>query len=420
VKLKTLIASALVSDAARDAARLAGSARRRLSGARPSLSYFHQIDDPYSHLTAQVLVKLAQRYDVAIEGHLVPPPRPAAAPERERLDSWSLRDAARVAAALALDFPADAQRPQAQAIDAAERALAPSQGASAFLSEAIRVGEALWAGRVLPDKGEPATEARAQGEAKRAALGHYLGATVHFEGEWFWGVDRLPYLEARLTPVRREAGPPLSRILREGERAPLPAPALIDFFFSFRSPYTYLAAERLRRLAEGYGATVRYRYILPMVMRGLPVPRDKSMYIVRDCKREADRLALPFGRIADPVGAGAERSLAVAHAATPLGLAGAFTECALRAAWAEGVDLASDAGLFGVAERAGLCASVVRAALADDSWRTAAEANRVELFELGLWGAPTMRVDGFPAHWGQDRLWAVEQDLRTWAERRGS
>jgi 2-hydroxychromene-2-carboxylate isomerase len=30
-------------------------------------------------------------------------------------------------------------------------------------------------------------------------------------------------------------------------------------------------------------------------------------------------------------------------------------------------------------------------------------------FETG--GAPTYRVDGKPAHWGEDRLWALEEDI---------
>lgn len=60
----------------------------------------------------------------------------------------------------------------------------------------------------------------------------------------------------------------------------------------------------MRRLARRYGADLRLRYILPMVMRGLPVPLVKRRYILLDAKREADRAGLPFGRIVDPVGGG--------------------------------------------------------------------------------------------------------------------
>jgi 2-hydroxychromene-2-carboxylate isomerase len=40
-----------------------------------------------------------------------------------------------------------------------------------------------------------------------------------------------------------------------------------------------------------------------------------------------------------------------------------------------------------------------------------AEANRLEMLGLGLWGVPSFRVGNLPGHWGQDRLWAVEADL---------
>jgi len=64
-----------------------------------------------------------------------------------------------------------------------------------------------------------------------------------------------------------------------------------------------------------------------------------------------------------------------------------------------------------VARRAGLTDDQVAAALSDDSWCAAAEANRAALFDAGLWGAPTCRVNGGVASWGQDRLWALEDDL---------
>jgi len=83
----------------------------------------------------------------------------------------------------------------------------------------------------------------------------------------------------------------------------------------------------------------------------------------------------------------------------------------MRAAFADGIALAEDKGLFDVARRAGLTDAQTAEALADESWRTAAEANRLALFDAGLWGAPTYRVNGSPARWGQDRLWALEQDL---------
>jgi 2-hydroxychromene-2-carboxylate isomerase len=418
-----LVTGVLASPARRDAVRAATGLRRRLSGAKPAVDYFHQVDDPYSHLMAQLFGPLAKRYGLTLRVWLVPPPDDAAAPERARLAAFARRDAARVAAEYGLDFPETAGAPAADAVALAQRILAAAPRTAAFGDKAVAVGDALWRGdtgalsalAAAAASPEAAAAAVAEGGAERLRLGHYLGGMLHFEGEWYWGVDRLNHLEERLAGLGRDSTPgaPMLAPFRDMRlTAPKPkTPATIEMWFSFRSPYSWLAFPRAQRLAEHFGAKLELRYILPMVMRGLPVPRIKSRYIFLDAKREADRVDLPFGRVVDPVGAGAERALAVLHHAAPLGLGESFAMLGLRAAWADGIALAEDEGLFDVARRAGLTDDQTRAALADESWRVAAEANREALFEAGLWGAPTYRVNGGAAHWGQDRLWALEEDL---------
>jgi 2-hydroxychromene-2-carboxylate isomerase len=66
-----------------------------------------------------------------------------------------------------------------------------------------------------------------------------------------------------------------------------------------------------------------------------------------------------------------------------------------------------------LAERAGLAARDVEHALASTHWREIAEGHRTDLAGHDLWGVPAFRVEGFPAVWGQDRLWMVEEDLIT-------
>jgi 2-hydroxychromene-2-carboxylate isomerase len=419
-----IVTQAMTSPTRRKLVRAAAGVGRRLRGEALAVDYFHQADDPYSHLAAQLAGPLAQRYGVELRAWIVPPPDDAAAPERARLAAYALRDAARVAAEYGLEFPAPARPPSLAAVALAQRILVAAARSRGFCEVAAEVGRALWSGdqRALatwePVAAEPdeAAAAVAVGGAERARRGHYLGAMFHFEGEWFWGADRLSHLEARLAAMGRDGTPdqPPLAPYRDLQLPPGPAnaaPATIEMWFSFRSPYSWLAMPRVRRLAAHYGAKLELRYILPMVMRGLPVPPIKTRYIVLDAKREADRCGLPFGRIVDPLGAGAERALAVLHHAVPLGLGGEFAELALQAAWSEGTALAEVAGLLDVARRAGLTDAQVAEALADDSWREAADENRAALFEAGLWGAPTYRVNGGPAHWGQDRLWALEEDL---------
>ncbi len=378
------------------------------------IRYFHQADDPYSHLAVQLLPRLASSYDVAVEVFLVPPPIESAAPDRERLASWSLHDAARLAQAHGLSLPEDARQPSADQTEVAQQALAAALGQSDFAARALAIGEALWRGddRALERFPlAPAAEALAEGEAKRLALGHYLGATFHYDEVWFWGPDRLHYLEGQLAAHRRADAQPVARLMQEGAAAELHSPVTLDFFASFRSPYTWLAARRVRELAERHGATLRLRPVLPMVMRGLPVPREKQIYIVRDCWREAMRMSIPFGRSVDPVGLGVERGMGVLGRAMAQGKGMAFTESFLGGAFSEAIDATTDEGLWTMAERAGLTRDDVAAGLADESWRDMAEANRQEMLGLGLWGVPSFRVGNLPGHWGQDRLWAVEEDL---------
>jgi 2-hydroxychromene-2-carboxylate isomerase len=374
------VARLLTSPRVRDARRRLASIRRQARGGPAIVHYFHQVDDPYSHLMLQVLPALAANYRIELARHLVPPPSDAAAPDRERLQAWSRRDAQDLAAAIGLAF-----------VDPFESAL----------SEATA---------------EQTTAALEAGAALRRKLGHYLGATLYFEGEWYWGVDRLGYLERRL----RSAG--LARTADESSIVELPRVGCrhrptnghrpeLHFFCSLRSPYTYLAVARVRRLADCYGAGLRLRFVLPMVMRGLPVPREKRLYILRDAKREAESLGLPFGRIVDPVGVPTQRGLAVLHHAIEAGNGPPFLDSFMRGVWSEGIDAGSDGGLRRIAARAAMDEASVTAALGDASWREVAQANREDMLEHGLWGVPSFRVDDNPARWGQDRLWQVERDL---------
>jgi len=367
--------------------RLAGlrrlyALRRRLSGQPPKLHYFHQFDDPYSQLAATQLEALQQRYRITLRCHPVPPPDERAAPQAAALSAWSQRDAARWAGHFGLAMASTNKSP-------------------------------------LIATDSPAD--RERGRRLRARLGHYLGAMFYFEGEWYWGLDRLHYLEARLCAAglacvaTAAASPPLfpPPALQWRDVPHATTPPVLHFFCSLRSPYTWLAVDRVCRLAKHYGAALRIDYLLPMVMRGLPVPWIKRRYILLDTKREATRLGLPFGDIVDPVGRPTERGLAVLQQAIELGCGEAFLHSFLRGVFAEGVDAGSAAGMALLAERAGLNARDVERALASAHWRALAEGHRTDLAGHGLWGVPAFRVEGFPAVWGQDRLWMVEEDLIT-------
>jgi len=177
-----------------------------------------------------------------------------------------------------------------------------------------------------------------------------------------------------------------------------------------RSPYTAIVAERVFNLSRLTGAPVRLRYVLPMVMRGLQVPKSKRMYIALDTAREAFERNIPFGRLNDPVGRPTERGLALMPYAEREGRGPSYVLSFLRGVWAEGLDAGSDRSLRIIVERCGLSWPQAQIELKNEAWRETAEKNRLELFSLGLWGVPSFRVNDL-AVWGQDRLWAMQEAL---------
>lgn len=430
--IATTVASLVTSTTLRDVQRRTAEWRRRLRGAPHRIDYFHQVDDPYSHLAAQTLDCLVARYDVELAVHLVGPPAAAAAPERARLEAFARKDAADVAPAYGLAFPVDASSPPPAAVTRVIAELARTP-ADRLPARAVDRGNQLWAGQidaisaVSDDDRATAAAAVATGDALRGRLGHYLGATFHYAGEWYWGVDRLHYLEERLRSLAADKPGCPSEPIVAAPHAPFATTATtsttgtesvqLEFFLSLRSPYTYIAMPRTYELAHRHNIEIVLRPVLPMVMRGLAVPHSKRMYIVRDTKREADRVGVPFGRICDPVGAPVEKGFALYHWARDHGRDAAYLHAFARAAFADGIDTGSDAGLRHVVESSGLSWREAQQHRGDQGWREELEANRLALLELGLWGVPSFRVcgGGRPdfATWGQDRLWLVEREILT-------
>lgn len=436
-RIEPWFVATLTSDAWRDVRRSAAEQRRKLTRSPHRVLWFHQVDDPYSHLGAQVLARFAARWGVELMPILVGPPPDDAAPDRARLEAFARKDAADVAPGYGLSFPRDAPAPAPEFVTQATRILAGGSPAQ-FATLASRIGDALWHADgarldVLAREAVPVSEAAARaavadGTEQRRRLGHYLGGMFYYGGEWYWGVDRLAYLEERLDRLglARSADPaPLVTPPRVPGMAASTAPRLaLEFFCSLRSPYTYIAMERVFALPRRLPVEIVLRPVLPMVMRGLPVPAAKRLYIVLDTRREARRAGVPFGRVCDPVGRPVERAFALYPWARERGRAAEFLHAFARAAFAEGVDTGTDAGLRSVVEQAGLSWDEALAEqAADRGWREELESNRQTLLALGLWGVPSFRLVGRPGEsdfctWGQDRIWRIEAEIHDRLARR--
>ena len=187
--------------------------------------------------------------------------------------------------------------------------------------------------------------------------------------------------------------------------------ARLEFFYSFRSPYSYLAAPRAFALPERFDVELVFRGVIPMAMRGQSVPKAKRLHTLRDAAREAERLRMPFGRLHDPIGSGALRCLVVAEYALDHGRVREFVLEAGRAIWSEAVDVSRDPGLRLVCERAGLSWSQCAAVLGNERLMLRVQANTEALVRRGHWGVPLFVFESEP-FWGQDRIEDLETTLR--------
>ena len=357
----------------------------RKSQSRPHvLHVFFQPDEPYSQLLAQALPKLQSRYAVSVLRHVVSEPDDSAVPEREKLKSYSQIDAKRLADHYGLEFPAPLDK---------------SSNSETSLQEAYQL---------------------------RKKWGHYLSGVIYYEGEWYWGIDRLHHLESRLNDLGLSTqaqslglhkAKPLFFTPQYQPVAHVPEGTDIDFYFSFRSPYSAISTAQIFKWAKENGVQVNLKYVLPMVMRGLPVPADKRRYISLDAAREAYVQNVKFGCLNDPVGRPTERGLSLIPFAQMHQLAEAYVMSFMQGVWSEGLDAGTDQHLKIMVERAGLNWLAAKDILKSDAnemlWRATAEQNRQSLFALGLWGVPSFKFED-TAVWGQDRFWVIEKALHDW------
>ena len=402
---------------------------RQKDGRRHVVDYFHQTEDGYSYLAAQVLSRFAQRYDVELRCHLVRGPEGKNAPDSALLLKLSRYDASMIASEYDLDFPVDGASPTSENV-ALANAIAASVLPSDLPEVLPNIGWALWrndgaALHGLADSLGQATDSELDtalqaGSTLRAQLRHYSGAMFHYEGEWYWGIDRLHYLEERLVELNVSRSPTASFI------AQCPKVAVdgvanasgltLEFFPSLRSPYTSIVFDETVALAARTGVNFITRPVLPMVMRGVPATREKGLYIFSDTAREARRRGVPYGNFYDPIGNPVRRCYAIYPWAERQGKGNELLSSFLKHAFSMGVNTDTNQGLKRVVEAAGLNWNEARTQIGDTQWEAMLEENRHSMYEGGLWGVPSYRLidaagDVHLEIWGQDRLWLVAREI---------
>ena len=204
-----------------------------------------------------------------------------------------------------------------------------------------------------------------------------------------------------------------------------------DLFWSFRSPYSYLATKRYRSLATEHDVEINVRPVYPLAIRQ-PKFFDKVnpqwiSYLLRDCQRIAEYQKLPFTfPRPDPVVMNMQTReisedqphifwvtrLGVAASKSGKGLA--FIDEMSSMIWGGVENWDSEENLEAAAKRAGLDLASLRQAIEGNEEAIDAEIadNQAALEKAGHWGVPTLVFNNEP-FFGQDRiemaLWRMQQ-----------
>ena len=206
----------------------------------------------------------------------------------------------------------------------------------------------------------------------------------------------------------------------------------VDVYWSFRSPYSYLATSRLRALSEILAIPIRAHIVRPIALRdpGFFVRSDPRWidYVRADAAREAERLSLPFAwpdpdpvnqnletRTIEPVQPIADWLCRIGVAAIEAGRGWPFLDEVSRLIWS-GASAWNEAEPFDQAiGRAGLNRPELEATVAAQSSRLDAQvaANEKAQDMADHWGVPLMVYNG-ERFFGQDRIeslaWRLESD----------
>ncbi|CAE7403944.1 unnamed protein product [Symbiodinium microadriaticum] len=415
--------------ARRATARAKAEAARQKAGAPHEVHYFHQIDDPYSHLIAQTLKTFVARYDIKLTPHIIRATGGVHQPRFEDLAIWARRDAGLIAPHYGVSFPDDAPTvPDETLIALAAQRLA-GLSPDDFLQQIEAISTAVWTGdqpalengnRASPEEAEAALD---EGSALLKDLNHYSGGMLYYGGEWYWGIDRLLHLEQRLRDLGACTAPDEDFIA--------PRPSLdvsgidasdleLHFFPSLNSPYTSIIFDKTVELARACNINLIHKPVLPMVMRGVPAPRSKAAYIMSDTRREGELLDVEFGPLVMPIGEPTRQVYSLFEWAKTQGpdkdvdLLGS----ALRHAFRMGVPLHKTKGMKQCVEAAGLNWEEAKKVIGNDGWKAPTLKNQDEMIDgMGLWGVPSYKLSGRDGEpdlevWGQDRLWLIAAEIR--------
>lgn len=200
-------------------------------------------------------------------------------------------------------------------------------------------------------------------------------------------------------------------------KSAVPRPPRI--YFSFRSPYSWLAFHDLTKQHPSLAAALEWRpFWEPDAdserrLRGAggdfiytPMSREKHLYILRDVRRLVAQRGLQIKWPVDRNPCWEVSHLAYFVAAEE-GLALPFIAGVYRARWEQGRDISERATIAEVASEVGVSRRAADA-VGDERWRAAGAQTLLSIYEDGVFGVPYF-IHKSEKFWGVERLEAFVQ-----------
>lgn len=186
----------------------------------------------------------------------------------------------------------------------------------------------------------------------------------------------------------------------------------IEFFYDFRSPYSYLAFTQLQQM--DVEISFRPIRILKVMEKVGNVPTSitcaaKGRYARTDLARWARRYGLALNPSDMRSNDGDACSRAVIAAESPA-QAAAVTQALYRAIWSEGVTLPGPDEVVTALAAAGLAVDGIAARIGSPEVAAQLDANTDEAAARGVFGSPTMFV-GQAMFFGNDRMEFVREEI---------
>ena len=192
----------------------------------------------------------------------------------------------------------------------------------------------------------------------------------------------------------------------------------IEFYFDVGSPTAYLAHKRLQQLKHQYGCVISY---IPVLLGGLfkasgnsspvMVPAKGRYMMMDDLPRFAKLYGVPLNNNPHfPINTlnlmrGAVATLDGGHF-------DAYIDAVFNAIWVDSKNMGDLEAVIGTLTAGGLDADSILASTQNPVIKQTLIDNTDSAVQRGLFGAPTMFVDG-EMFFGQDRLQFVEIALQT-------